>query len=93
MSLIKLISGAAWVLLILFLSGCMATTTQTSKVSNGYNEYSNAPIGCPQSETSKALGEAAELIGLIADALAAWSDPGGWRTDPFDQLSVESDCP
>ena len=56
------ISAGAFALFIL--SGCMSTTSQTSKVSNGYNEYSNAPIGCPQSETSKALGEAAEVIGL-----------------------------
>ena len=57
------------------------------------SEFSNGLIGCPQSETSKALAEASELLGLLADALAAWSDPGGWRPDPFDLFPVEPYCP
>ena len=96
-SCINPISAGAFALFIL--SGCMSTTSQTSKVSNGYNEYSNAPIGCPQSETSKALGEAAEVIGLIADLLTGISDTGSWQKIERDRWrenlgnSVKPDCP
>ena len=94
-SCINPISAGAFALFIL--SGYMSTASQTNK-SQTVITNAQMPRLLPQSETSKALGEAAEVIGLIADLLTGISDTGSWqkmKRSVEENLgnSVKPDCP